>query len=118
MPRLPYLDRAVVPAAKIADYLLSARHPGGRAKARFLESFGFRVQDGHALRNAIIAHARANDITASHQTRFGTRYEIDGPLPTPDGRAPNVRVVWFVDLHENVPRLVTLVPRRTAAHDR
>jgi hypothetical protein len=115
MPRLPHLDRAVVPEAKIANYLLSARHSGGRAKARFLESFGFGAQDWHALRDAVIAHATANDITASHQTRFGTRYEIDGPLPTPDGRTPMVRVVWFVESQENVPRLVTLVPRKIVA---
>jgi hypothetical protein len=95
MPRLPHLDHAVVPEAKIVNYLLSARHTGGRAKARFLESFGFRAQEWHTLRDAVIAHAVLNDITASHQTRFGTRHEIDGPLPTPDGRAPMVRVVWL-----------------------
>jgi hypothetical protein len=82
MPRLPHLDRAVVPEAKIVNYLLSARHSGGRAKARFLESFGFRAQDCRALRDAVIAHATANDITTSQRTRFGTKYEIDGPLPT------------------------------------
>ena len=68
MPRLPHLDRAVVPEAKVVNYLLSARHSGGRAKARFLESFGFRAQDWHALRDAVLAHATANDITASHET--------------------------------------------------
>jgi hypothetical protein len=115
MPRLPHLDRAVVPEAKIVNYLLSFRHSGGRAKARFLESFGFRAQDWRVLRDAIIAHGTANDITASYQTRFGMRYEIDGPLPAPDGRAPVVRVVWFVELQETIPRLVTLVPRRTVA---
>jgi hypothetical protein len=118
MPRLSHLDRAVVPEPKIVDYLLNSRHTGGRAKARFLESFGFRAQEWRALRDAIIAHAAANDITASHQTRFGTRYEIDGPLPSPDGRNPTVRVVWFAGWQDNVPRLVTLVPRRIATHDR
>jgi hypothetical protein len=44
------------------------------------------------VRDAIVAHAAANDITASHQTRFGTRYEIDGPLLTPDGRAAILKV--------------------------
>src|SRR5437868_626682 len=102
------------PEAKIVNYLLSARHSGGRAKARFLESYGFRIQDWYALRDAVITHAMANDVAASHHTRFGTRYEIDGPLPTPDGRAPIVRVVWFVQTQENLPRLVTLVPRRIA----
>jgi uncharacterized protein DUF6883 len=112
MPRLPHLDRAVVPEAKILNYLLNARHAGGRAKAHFLEGLGFRAQEWHVLRDAIVAHATANDITASYQTRFGTRYEIDGPLPTPGGRAPIVRVVWFVESQGTIPRLVTLVPRR------
>jgi hypothetical protein len=118
MPRLPHLDRAVVPEAKIVNYLLSARHSGGRAKARFLESFGFHAHDWRMLRDAVIAHATTNEITASHQTRFGIRYEIDGPLPTPDGRAPVVRVVSFAEPPENVSRLVTLIPRRIGTHDR
>lgn len=111
MPRLSHLDRAVIPEAKIASYLLSLRHPGGRAKARFLEGFGFRAKDWRILRDAIIVHATANDVTALHQTPFGTKYEIDGPLPTPDGRNPIVRVVWFVESQGTAPRLVTLVPR-------
>lgn len=71
MPRLPHLDRAIVPEAKIVDYLLSVRHPGGRAKARFLESFGFRAREWQVLHDAIVAHATANDVAASQQTRFG-----------------------------------------------
>ncbi|HLH98394.1 MAG TPA: hypothetical protein VKW08_25070 [Xanthobacteraceae bacterium] len=114
MSRLLHLDRAIVPEAKIVNYLLSVRHSGGRAKARFLESFGFRVQHWRTLRDAIIAHAKANDISASHQTRFGTSHEIDGPLQTPDGRNPIVRVVWFVESEETAPRLVTLIPRIVA----
>jgi len=115
MPRLPHLDHAVVPEAKIVNYLLSARHSAGRAKARFLEGFGFSAGEWQILRDALVAHAKANDIAASYQTRFGTRYEIDGPLPAPDGRAPIVRVVWFVESQESIPRLVTLVPRRIVA---
>jgi len=112
MPRLPHLDRAIVPETKLVSYLLSARHSGRRAKARFLEDFGFSTKNWPMLRDALIAHARANDITSSYQTRFGTEYEIDGPLLAPDGHAPSVRVVWFVELEEPAPRLVTLVPRR------
>jgi hypothetical protein len=112
MTRLPHLDRAIVSEAKIVNYLLSVRHSAGRAKARFLEGFGFQTRDWRILRDAIVAHAAANDIAVSHQNRFGTRYEIDEPLPTPDGRNPTVRVVWFVAAQESIPRLVTLVPRR------
>jgi len=115
--RLPHLDRAIIPRAKIVDYLLSVSHTTGRAKARFLEDFGFRAQDWLVLHEAIIAHARANGVTASHRTHLGTSYEIDGPLLTPAGRTPIVRVVWFVGSQENVPRLVTLVPRRIGTDD-
>jgi hypothetical protein len=117
MTRLPHLDRAVVPEAKIVNYLLSVSHSSGRTKARFLKGFGFRAQDWLVLREAIIAHARANDIAASHRTHFGTRYEIDGPLLTPEGRTPIVRVVWFMESQENIPRLVTLIPRRIGTDD-
>ena len=85
---------------------------GGRAKARFLASFGFNVENWRALRDAIVAHAMANELTAFHQTQFGIKFEIDGPLLAPDGRAPFVRVIWFTEAGEDVPRLVTLVPRR------
>ena len=112
MPRLAHLNRAVVPEAKLVNYLLSLRHSSGRAKARFLEDYGFNARDWRVLRDAIIAHATANHVTASQRTRFGTKYEIDGPLLTPDGRAPIVRVVWFVESQETIPRFVTLVPRR------
>lgn len=114
MARLSHLDHAIVPEAKIVRYLLSHSHSGGRAKAQFLEGFGFRAKGWHILRDAIIAHATANDITALHQTPFGIRYEIDGPLPMPDGRNPIVRVIWSVVSQETAPRLVTLVPRRMA----
>jgi hypothetical protein len=110
--RLARSDRAIVPEAKIVDYLLSARHPVGRAKARFLAGFGFNVENWHALRDAIVADAMANEITASHRTQFGIKFEIDGPLLAPDGRASFVRVIWFTEAGEDVPQLVTLVPRR------
>jgi len=110
--RLAHSDRAIVPEAKIVEYLLSARHPGGRANARFLAGLGFNVENSHSLRDAIVAHAMANEITASHRTQFGIKFEIDGPLLAPDGHAPFVRVIWFTEAGEDVPRLVTLVSRR------
>jgi len=77
--RLAHSDRAIVPEAKIVDYLLSARHPGGRAKARFLAGFGFNVENWHALRDAIVAHAMANEITASHQTHLASNSKLTVP---------------------------------------
>src|SRR5215510_9310665 len=63
------------------------RHPLAicRGLLDFLRS---RVPIARVLRDAVIAHAAANDVTASHRTRFGTRYEIDGRLPTPGSWSP------------------------------
>ena len=85
MARLAHSDRAIVPEAKIVDYLLSARHPGGRAKARFLAGFGFSVENCHALRDAIVAHATANEITASPCRCTIARAGRARPLERPNG---------------------------------
>ena len=112
MAKLPNIDAAVVEDAKLDDYLLNLSHPRGGAKARFLEMFGFTRSDFSVLRDALLAHAMANDVASSRQSDHGTRFEVDGPLPAPDGRAPVVRVVWFVRAEEDFARLVTLIPRR------
>lgn len=112
MAKLPNIDAAFVEDAKLTDYLLNPAHSRGAAKSRFLESFGFSRSDLSVLRDALVAHATANDVASARQSHHGTRFEIDGPLPTPDGRAPVVRVVWFVRASEDFPRLVTLIPRR------
>ena len=52
---------------------------GGRAKARFLAGFGFNVENWHALRDAIVAHAMANEITASHQTHLASNSKLTVP---------------------------------------
>ncbi len=92
MSRLPNRDYAVVSEAKILKYLLNDSHSSGRAKARFLKAFGFSAKDWRALRDAILAHAGANEVTQSYQSAVGIRCEIDGPLLTPGGRTPIVRV--------------------------
>lgn len=113
MARLPNHDRAVVPEAKLTQYLLSHTHPAGRAKARFLGRFGFRADRWQELRDALLAHAVANDVALARTTPFGAKFEIDGPLLAPDGRAPIVLVIWFIEAGDDAPRLVTLIPRRS-----
>jgi hypothetical protein len=41
---------------------------------------------------------------------FGTRYVIEGIISTPDGRAPFIRAVWFIETGEQIPRFVTAYP--------
>ena len=54
-------------------------------------------------------------MTLSEDTPFGTRYIIEGPRITPNGRQLQVRAVWFIDEGGQAPRFVTAYPlkRRT-----
>jgi len=73
-------------------------------------SYGFSVEDWEVLAKALHRHAAENEVVKIEQTPFGTRYVVDGPLSTPSGRSVNVRVVWFVEHAETIPRLVTAYP--------
>jgi hypothetical protein len=109
--KLPNIDAAIVEDAKLTEYLLNPAHPRGAAKARFLARFGFDAAHPELARAAFLEHARQHDISVSQQTRFGTIFEVDGPLPSPDGRNPDVRTVWMLEDGAMAPRLITVVPR-------
>lgn len=114
MTGLPEAQRAVVDERKITRYLLSPEHPTGRFKAQFFVAFGFRLDAWEALRQ----HAQENDVAQTIATDFGTKYIVDGPPETPDGRRPRLRTVWFVGGGEAwfvgggeaLPRFVTAYP--------
>ncbi len=108
--RLPSLQKAVIPEAKIRGYLLSASHPYGRHKAAFFSRFGFNAESWGLMAAALRALAEQRDVVRVDDTEFGTRYIIEGKLRAPDGRAPTVRAVWFIEKGEDRPRLVTVYP--------
>jgi hypothetical protein len=113
--KLPNLPQALIPRAKVVDYLLSPSHPYGRHKAAFFYSFGFAPDSVDQLTGALLEHADQNEVATVERTAFGTRYTIEGSLNAPDGRAPSMRVVWFVRNSEESPRLATAYPVRRIA---
>jgi hypothetical protein len=110
MNRLPKASLAIVEKHKITEYLLSASHPYGRAKAAFFQSCGFQIDAWQELQAALLKHAQENAVTSSAETPFGKKYIIDGPLFTKDGRNPIVRTIWFIEAGEEQPRFVTAYP--------
>jgi hypothetical protein len=108
--RLPNHNQAVVPREKIVDYLLSLAHRDGRSKALFFSGCGFSVDDWQTLANALLRHAADHEVAKIEASQFGTRYIVEGELHAPDGRTPLVRVVWFIDTDEELPRLATAYP--------
>jgi hypothetical protein len=115
--KLPSLENAVVPAAKVTDYLLSGTHPDGRSKAEFFMALGFTLDDWPALEKSLRQHARDHDIAKVESSPFGTRYAIEGTMKTPDGRSPLIRTVWFTTNQEETPQFVTAYPLRRRDDD-
>src|ERR1700689_2822581 len=93
---LPNAERAAVPSRKITQYLLSTSHGDGKHKAEFFRSFGFKLEEWEEFASALLNHARHNEVVEIVPTPFGQNYVIEGTLPTPDGRSPKVRVIWFI----------------------
>ena len=110
--RLPNADQAIVDESKVVEYLLSTSHPEGQSKAAFFSTFGFRADRWKTLARALREHGTAGEVTGVSRSRYGTRYNVDGPVETPNGRKPQVRTVWIVDSERGAPRLVTAYPLR------
>jgi hypothetical protein len=110
--KLPGRDDAVVSERKVRSYLLSSTHPVGRYKAAWLTAFGFVAATWRNLVEALENHADACEVATVERSPFGTRYVLEGPLMTPDGRNPPARSVWFIEDGSDRPQFVTLYPLR------
>jgi hypothetical protein len=108
--QLPNASQAVVDRYKITDYLLNPAHRFGASKERFFTHFGFDVEKWEQLAKALHEHAQGNSVTKKRETRFGTRFEVEGRLNCPNGRRPRVRSVWQLDEGAVAPRLLTAYP--------
>ena len=108
--KLPNAHLAIVEREKVADYLLNPGHRFGASKARFFAAFGFHLDDWETLARALLEHGRQYEVSTKNDTGFGPRYEVDGPLNTPDRRSPRVRTVWQLDHGQVAPRLITAYP--------
>jgi hypothetical protein len=108
--KLPNAHLAAVPELKVTRYLLNPAHPAGGSKASFFLRFGFTAADWRRLAEALLRHARENEVVEMEQTRHGTRYVVDGTLEAPDGTALHVRSAWYIDPDGDAPRFVTAHP--------
>jgi hypothetical protein len=115
--KLPNHDAAIVPEAKIVDYLLSLTHRVGRGKAIFFMQFGFVVEEWEKVAEALLAHAADHEIIKTELSPFGTRYVIEGEIETPSERTPMIRAVWFIEKDSDIPRFVTAYPLKEAEDD-
>jgi len=62
-------------------------------------------------------HAAEHEVIVVEDTPFGTSYVVEGSLTAPDSRSSQVRVVWFIETGESIPRLVTAYPLKGTRDD-
>ena len=108
--KLPNAQSAILPERKVTHYLLNPAHPAGGSKATFFLRFGFTLTEWQRLAEALLLHARENEVTAVEQTPHGQRYVVDGPLTAADGSRLNVRSAWYISIGGGAPRFVTAHP--------
>jgi hypothetical protein len=108
--KLPNYENVDIPQRKLTHYLLDLSHESGRGKAIFFLKHGFLLDEWEKLRDALKQHAANHDIVKIEQTRFGTRYVIEGFFYTLDKRNTDVRSVWFIENDSAVTRFVTAYP--------
>jgi filamentous hemagglutinin len=106
---LPNASEAVVPVAKLRDYVLSPEHARGKHKARVFQSaLGIGQGDWEYLRDQVLEGVRrfpVVSLSAAHP--FGTIYSVAMPIEGLNGATHQVITAWIVE-GEAPPRLTTL----------
>jgi len=110
--KLPNADDAIIPRAKLIDYLLSETHPVGKAKATVLRKYGYHDDNVDDLAEALTRIAVEEDVNDIVSFAYGIKYVIEGALATPDGRSIDIRTIWMIDHGRHEPRFVTAYPRQ------
>jgi hypothetical protein len=104
--RLPNADRAIIPEAKLRDYILNPDHARNQGKARLFMALGYSRQDWARLETDIRQQHLAADAIELTKNDYGRKWAIEAPLRGPNGEA-TIRTVWIVDFQSGVPRLLT-----------
>lgn len=105
---LPHAEWAVIPAAKLRDYVLNPAHPQGGPKARvFAATLGFVRSDWRWLRDQLLAEVQTAPATPRGCTQWGMLYEVLVDIRGYHGRSARVRTGWICRLDDDRPHLTT-----------
>ena len=91
-------------------YLLDLTSVRGASKARFFLGRGFDAADESAFIEALGRHGFDHWPGVSIATPFGEKRVLVGPMPCPDGSAPDVRSVWMLTPDGTTANFVTAYP--------
>lgn len=107
-PQLPHADLAVIPAAKLRDYVLNPAHPQGGPKARvFAAALGLTRADWRSLRDQLLTAVRTAPASPRGSTQWGELYEVLVDIRGHYGRTARVRTGWICRSDDGRPHLTT-----------
>jgi hypothetical protein len=107
---LPNADRAYIVREKVI-YLLTTQAKND--KSGYFKAFGFSRENWETLHAALLVQAEQG-IVAKYTKEFDyEKYEVVGALPTPDGRNPTIKSVWYIDGGRDYPRFITANPHKS-----
>ncbi len=107
---MPSRENAFVEDTKITGYLLNLEHPDGRSKASLFLKAGFRLDNIAEFKAFLLNHAQVHQVAKTEQTRFGTKYIIEGQVEGVDSFRFNLRTVWIITASSKQPKLITAYP--------
>jgi len=110
--RLPNAEQAVVPPGKVEGYLLNDLHTQNQGKAQFFCFAGYGLSQPERLENDLKTMARTGRVTSIETTSRGTLYVVRGKLIAPNQREYRLTTVWFIQINQHVPALVTAYPNK------
>jgi hypothetical protein len=115
---IPYVERALIPPAKLRDYVLAKDHPDGGPKARWFEQhLAIRQQDWEYLRHEILKNIQTCRVRAIAGKRwiegdrhcFGLELEVHVPILGRNGQSAEILTGWMLD-GLLIPRFTTARP--------
>jgi hypothetical protein len=108
--KIPNHEQAIIEPDKLTEYLLNPNHQRGKSKAHLLMKLGYSLENWQELEQDIRRDHLNEEITEIQETPYGVRYKIRAILITPTGELLMVKTVWQIDIGQNIPRFITLVP--------
>jgi len=103
---LPNAEQAIIPEAKLRQYLLNSSNPQNRGKARLFRGMGYAHENWKELESAIRTLISENDAREIDPNAQGRRWQVVGEIRGAQGRA-TILTGWIILFGEDVPRFVT-----------
>ena len=107
--RMPRFQHAVIPRAKIRDYLVSPKNTEG--KAGFFKTIGYTTRNADRLIGDIQKGLRDNKALVTKKNDFG-RVSIQVTMTLGITRRIEVVTGWCIDPKQKNPRFLTAYPKK------